>query len=354
MNILEQIIDVARWAPSGDNAQPWRFEIAGENRLIVHGFDTRRECVYDFQGHASHIAQGALLENIAIAASVHSLKSEIAIRGGCDEHHPVFEVTFSPEKGMQPDPLAEHIRTRSVQRRPYSTKALTSEQKAKLAASLGARHEVLWQEGLKNRMRMAKLVSDAGKLRLTIPEAYQVHRNVIEWNSKYSEDKVPDQAVGLDRISLVLMRQVLASWKRVDFFNTYLGGTLIPRIELDAIPALACAAHFFIIADSKPQSLSDFVSGGRAVQRFWLTATSLGLQLQPEMSPLIFANYARGGIPVSERRQANILANRLAESLGLLAGNAAGSGKILFMGRIGMASPAKARSLRLPVSRLMR
>jgi nitroreductase len=30
MRICEQILDLARWAPSGDNTQPWRFEIKGE------------------------------------------------------------------------------------------------------------------------------------------------------------------------------------------------------------------------------------------------------------------------------------------------------------------------------------
>ena len=29
------------------------------------------------------------------------------------------------------------------------------------------------------------------------------------------------------------------------------------------------------------------------MQRFWLTATSLGLQFQPEYTPLVFARYAR-------------------------------------------------------------
>src|SRR5947207_2152976 len=32
---IEQILHYARWAPSGDNTQPWRFEILGENRVTV-------------------------------------------------------------------------------------------------------------------------------------------------------------------------------------------------------------------------------------------------------------------------------------------------------------------------------
>ena len=30
MTPVEQVLDLARWAPSGDNTQPWRFDITGE------------------------------------------------------------------------------------------------------------------------------------------------------------------------------------------------------------------------------------------------------------------------------------------------------------------------------------
>lgn len=70
---LTEILDLARWAPSGDNTQPWRFEIASDDQVVVHGFDTRQHCVYDLDGHPSQISLGALLETIALAATRFSL-----------------------------------------------------------------------------------------------------------------------------------------------------------------------------------------------------------------------------------------------------------------------------------------
>ena len=82
---LSQILDLARWAPSGDNEQPWRFEIVDDNLIRVHGFDTRDHVLYDYDGHASHIAQGALLETMRIAATGFGLKTSwIALSGGDD------------------------------------------------------------------------------------------------------------------------------------------------------------------------------------------------------------------------------------------------------------------------------
>jgi hypothetical protein len=80
MTPIEQVLDLARWAPSGDNTQPWRFEITGERSCIVHAFDTRRHCVYDLTGAPSQIAVGAMLETARIAATGQGLRADIALR----------------------------------------------------------------------------------------------------------------------------------------------------------------------------------------------------------------------------------------------------------------------------------
>ena len=87
---LEQILELARWAPSGDNTQRWRFEILDTRRLIVHGRDTRDHCVYDLDGHPSQISLGALLETMAIAASTFGLAMQAARRPEAPEARPTF------------------------------------------------------------------------------------------------------------------------------------------------------------------------------------------------------------------------------------------------------------------------
>ena len=63
------VLELARWAPSGDNSQPWRFSVDGQDRITVYGHDTRAHCVYDLDGRPSQISLGALIESIAIAAT---------------------------------------------------------------------------------------------------------------------------------------------------------------------------------------------------------------------------------------------------------------------------------------------
>ncbi len=352
--IIEQILDLARWAPSGDNTQPWRFEIISESHLAVHGFDTRRDCIYDFLGHGSQIAMGALIENICLAASGHGLRAEVLLRTESPEEKPVFDIHLLEDPAVKSSPLLPYILERCVQRRPYTTRPIKSEVMSALSESVGPHFEVRWIEGLSGKLEMARLTSSSGKLRLTIPEAYEVHKKIIQWDANQSEDRVPDQAIGLDGLSLHFMKWVMGNWKRVEFFNKFLAGTLLPRIQLDIIPALACAAHFFIVADKKPETLENYVLSGRAVQRFWLTATKLGLQLQPEMSPLIFRNYAVNGVSFSRKAGADSAAKEIAMELDCLAGSTDNGNRAVFMGRIGFGKKPKARSTRLSLKHLLR
>ncbi len=350
-NTLESILDLARWAPSGDNTQPWRFQIIDARHIVVHGFDTRDHCVYDLDGHPSQISLGALLESMALAASARGMHMHAARRLAMPDTQPTFDIAF--ELAPQPaDPLAAYIMQRSVQRRALSTHALTAPEKSALAASLPDHYQVLWLEGLGKRMATARLMFNNAKLRLTMPEAHQVHSAVIEWNARFSEDRIPDQALGVDPMTVKLMRWIMQSWRRVEFFNTYLAGTLVPRIQMDLIPGLACAAHFVLVADVRPRSIDDYVAAGRAMQRFWLTATQLGLQVQPEMTPLIFARYVREKRDFSKTSGMHERAAVLAAQCVRLIGED-NSERAVFMGRIGAGAPAAARSTRRALKQLI-
>ena len=139
MRVCEQILDLARWAPSGDNTQPWRFEIKGEHEVVVHGFDTRDHCVYDLDGHPSQMALGALLETMHIAATGHGLRAEVTRRPDLPDEKITFDVRFMPDASVRPNPLIPFITVRAVQRRPLRTTALTMAQKAALEACVAPR-----------------------------------------------------------------------------------------------------------------------------------------------------------------------------------------------------------------------
>ena len=102
MSVVLDILDLARWAPSGDNSQPWRFEILGDDHVRVHAFDTRRDCVYDLEGHASQLSVGALLQTMRIAAGAHQRVARIVRRREAPVEAPVFDVRSSARLNLRP------------------------------------------------------------------------------------------------------------------------------------------------------------------------------------------------------------------------------------------------------------
>lgn len=349
---IAHILDLARWAPSGDNTQPWRFEIVSDQHIRVHGHDTREHILYDYDGHPSHIAHGALLETLRIAASGFGLRAHWTASSFGEHRAPVYDVLLASDLAVPRDPLFDFIEMRTVQRRPMQTTALTSTQRLALVEAAGDGFTLQLFESAHQRRQVARLLWDSARIRLTCPEAFPVHKSIIEWGARFSKDRIPEEAVGVDPVTARLMRWVMQSWSRVDFFNRYLAGTIVPRIQLDLLPGLRCAAHVLVRPVQPPTQLEDWVHLGMSMQRLWLTVTQLGLYLQPQMTPVIFRWYARAGRRFSTVRSLFDQSLRLADDFERVTGSTS-SDSFGFFARVGVSQPPVSRSIRRDVADLV-
>ena len=343
---IERILDRARWAPSGDNEQPWRFEIIDDNHLVVHARDTRDWCVYDLDGSSSQIAVGALLENMAIAATAEGMTVECNRQEGTPDTALKFDIRLRSDEGRQPSRLLPFMKARVTQRRPLSTQALSASQKLALEQAVGLGYRVVWLEGSSTRWQMAKLLFHNAHIRLTIPEAYETHRKNIEWGVRFSTDRIPEYAVGVDYLSGRIMRWALQSWDRVKLLNRFVAGTWLPRLQMDLLSGLRCGAHFAIIADQAQVGVDHYIAGGRAMQRFWLESTRQGLQFQPEMTPLIFSRYVAQSVHFTSEVTEQRLAEKLAGELDAILGPDQSAERRVYMGRLGYGPTPQSRSVR--------
>src|SRR6185436_6296628 len=65
---IENILDLARWTPSGDNIQPWRFTILDKDSVRITV--TQDNDIYDHNdGQAVLLSTGMLLETMRLATS---------------------------------------------------------------------------------------------------------------------------------------------------------------------------------------------------------------------------------------------------------------------------------------------
>src|SRR5437868_1852114 len=182
---IERILEAAHWAPSGDNAQPWRFKAHNDRRLELLVLIEPGN-VYEYRhGEPTLISAGTLLENLAIAASEFGLKAGWEYLGPADQGHRI-QVDLLPDAAASKNPLIREIERRSVDRRPYQRKPLTAEQRRILSDAVGTEFSVEWHESLATRRKIAALTRLATDIRLRIPETFAIHNRIVDWQRTLS------------------------------------------------------------------------------------------------------------------------------------------------------------------------
>ena len=91
---LEKIIKNSAKAPSGDNCQPWRF-LSDKEGLWLLIDPARDTSLYNVRDTASHIACGALIENMSITARSLGYRLEVGLFPQKRPRDAVAFLTFS-------------------------------------------------------------------------------------------------------------------------------------------------------------------------------------------------------------------------------------------------------------------
>jgi sulfur-carrier protein adenylyltransferase/sulfurtransferase len=349
---LEEIIDVARWAPSGDNSQPWRFKCLFDDTLLVSIEDHSRDNVYEYRGgEPTLISAGMLLANLEIAASAQARRMEWRY-GGMEGASHAIECRFAADSLEPPDELYSYIPLRSVDRRPYRLSPLTGDEKAALSEALGDDLEVVWRQTAEQRLKTAHLVAAATAIRLRIPETFEIHRRIIDWQRRQSPSGIPAGALGLNGSTQRMMRWAMQSWDRMDRLNR-IAGTFPAALQMDYLPGFFSAAYFFVRPKTaSPERTPQLLAAGGHLQRFWLTATKLGIAMQPTLAPLAFAHWGRTDAAFTVDARARAAAARLAADFDAMMGRPCAD--LVFMGRIGRPHPLTfCRSTRLSLDELL-
>ncbi|MCP5214405.1 MAG: ThiF family adenylyltransferase [Pseudomonadales bacterium] len=350
---IEKILDSARWTPSGDNSQPWCFTIINEHNFQIN-VEIDNDNPYEYNdGEPTLISTGMLLETIGIAASRFGLKLNYDVDRP-NSTQLVIQCVLESDPTIQPDNLFAFIKTRSVNRCSYKRQKLSKKTIALLTDTLHPQLSIHWYETLNERWNMVKLNTLATDIRLRLKSCYAVHTNIIDWTSKQSPSGVPASALGLDRATLFLMKWAMEKWERINFMNNYLGATLTARLQMDVLPGLNCAAHFAVtLAPKTDKSTTNLLSMGASLQRFWLTATKLGLAIQPGLAPLCFANRSLSPKIFNSDNKTLHKAQQLDKSLRKQLHQEASNA--LFLGRVGYPKSQLqvSRSVRLSLERLI-
>jgi hypothetical protein len=279
--IVEKILCLAVNAPSGNNAQPWRFGAHG-NEIRIFNASDRDKTPYNFGQRGSYVAHGALIENIVIIAAEFGYRTFIAPFP--DQDDPKHIATVILEAGSPPkDPLFTQILKRVTNRRVYKIEPLLPECRAEIfrTASAAAEAELRLFEDRAVIDRLARALGLHEKL---IFENQSIHKTVfskILWSKKederkrlglYIKTKFPD----MPEFLLPIMR-LFGYWPVVKVLNKIGFPEKIYEQSVQSCRSVSAIGAIVVPADS-PEC---FLAAGRLFERVWLAATKLGLSIQP-------------------------------------------------------------------------
>ncbi|OGZ29407.1 MAG: hypothetical protein A2931_00760 [Candidatus Niyogibacteria bacterium RIFCSPLOWO2_01_FULL_45_48] len=340
---ITKIIEYGTYAPSGDNSQPWRFEVdETAGKISVFNLPGKDNPILNVRNRGSYVAHGALIENMLIASSQTGFEADLKIfpQGVSDL---TAEIVLTPSQPKN-EPLFSYIKERVTNRRSYKNVPLSEGEREVLisAASSIPGCELKLVED-KNQMQIiAQAMSVTEKVALETKELHRLFFKDIIWDDE--KNKKGESGLYIKSLEVPppvrLVFKIIKNWSAMKIFNL-LGFNKMAAAGNAGIYA-SSAAHGAIITENNDEN---FISAGRAFQRVWLESSRLGLAFQPVAGTAFLAQKveSRDGNIFSEKNSEFIreAANKMDFAFSVDAGKVAA---ITF--RIGRAEPPTARSYR--------
>ncbi|PJE75557.1 hypothetical protein COV04_03965 [Candidatus Uhrbacteria bacterium CG10_big_fil_rev_8_21_14_0_10_48_11] len=341
---IKELITAATSAPSGENCQPWQVSIEGSDLLLFNVPD-RDDSLYNFRQRGSFVAHGAFLENLAIAARALGFSTAIQLFPDVENENFVAKIRLETTTPVD-EPLYTALLARSTNRKPYRNEALTEEERSALTASARSNHScrLALIEKKEDIDAWASAASANERIMFEHRGLHHFFFSHINWTDAEEEERrrgfyvktlelKPPQVIGM---------KIARRWGIASFLNRLGFSRQVAADNIKSNSAAAAVAGV-VIKGERPE---DFVEAGRMTERVWLTATHLGLSVQPITGALFLAQHVREGDAADfSTAHATLLreVERTAESLC----TAVSSEHVAMMFRIGHADPPSGRSSRL-------
>jgi hypothetical protein len=284
---VQQIVACAFKAPSGDNLQPWL--VASRNGALVVAVDRSRDrSLYNFHYRASLIALGAMLENLAIAARHYGLDPAVTLDRDGDDLLSA-RVVFT-ETAPADDPLHQAINQRCTNRRPYRRTPLRDGVLEALARSIpdDRASELTFIQDAPRKRALARAASVNDGLLLDWKQLHDGLFDAVRWTAEEAERTrdglfVKTLELGLTETGFRMMR----SWRMATMFRLLGAKAFAPLHSYTTF----MRSPVFGFLQMTGASREAYVEGGRRLERLWLTATSLGVSLQPMAGTMCLLPY---------------------------------------------------------------
>lgn len=294
MDVIQKILETAVYAPSGDNSQPWRFEVE-KNSIFVFNLSERDIPFYNYEQKGSYVAHGALIENIKVLASAQGFKTNIKLFNDNTKKDLVAVIDLVQDNNIVADNLHKVVALTCTNRKPYEDRELTNEQVDYFVRSSTEVEEgdvkLVTDKELKKQLGLFSSVNE--KIVLTTPKLHKIFFDHLVWTEK--EEREKKTGLFLKTLELSPPQQIafrlIRNWKIMKLLN-FFGLYKMVANENAEIYAESSALGAVVMKDSSRES---FVNAGRLVQRVWLKTTLSSMSFHPITGVLFLAQRALFG-----------------------------------------------------------
>lgn len=279
---IEKIITIATQAPSGNNSQPWRFEVEG-NTVNIFNIPDKDKILFNYKNRGSLIAHGALLENLVIASAEFGLSAEVKIFPEEKSENLVSRIALTESEGIEKDALYEFIAIRTTNRRNYESQPLgrASEEAIKnFEKTLPKEFGLFLSQKIEDIDFAAKKFSIGDRLIFENKSVHEALFSTVSWTEEAEQKKREGLYVGTKELSdaeVFVFKNLLSNWTFLKVFG-WLGIASKAQKKREVLYKNSSAIGVIL---SKDLSRESFVKGGRVLQRLWLLSAKEGLAFQP-------------------------------------------------------------------------
>lgn len=267
---LEQVIYCATLAPSGHNAQPWKFRIEGEDNITILPDYHRVLPVADPDNHELFISLGCALENLVVAAEHFGYRPEVKIYSG---QQVSIKVKLNSCKEEGGNLLFGQVKRRQSTRNKYDGKPIPKEHLLALKASaLGKDVDCKILADKTAMAPVTALVKEACLLQYS-DEVFI--NELVKW-IRFSKMIATKKADGLS--GAVSGNPSVPEW----FGKFLLGATVSAEKEAAKCEEMINSSSALAIFTTTQNDEAGWINLGRSFERFALTASSLGIKLAHE------------------------------------------------------------------------
>ncbi len=345
---IRKILEAAIMAPSGENAQPWHFVVKNKN-IKVYNVPERDQSLYSWGQRASFLAIGAAIENISISAS--NLGYTIDIKEFPDKSNLNFVADISlNNQQTKADPLYAFIAERCTNRKPYATHSLSLQEESELFSSIkDAEVKMHFTQENHHKQKLGAAGSANEVVMLSNKHLHEFFFSHVNWTKE--EDDLKKIGFFIHTLELPPPAKVgfkiLKNWKIAKIMQK-VGMHKSVGKQNAKVNSSAAGFGAISIPNKDPQS---FLNAGRSMQRIWLTATKLGLSMQP-LTGIIFFMYKVLANETEKFSEKHI--SIIKEAYGEIENvfSISSNETIAFMFRIGHGGKPTARSSRFPVDKV--